>query len=126
MQTTNENGTFSLRNAHARRIAGVIVPLFFFSILLSGALLSAANDMYAFVKPHTPCTLSVESPLPLKELADRLQEAGVLENPYVFSLYVRTKGKEERAESFVGDLSLSSDMSYREILLALAKSEIRE
>ncbi len=86
------------------------------ALLLAGAFLSIANDMYAFVKPEKEVAIAVDSPLPLSELASRLEQAGVVSNPFVFCVYVKSKNKTDRLEAFSGQLSLNTAMSYREIL----------
>ena len=91
-----------------------------FALLCAATLASVANDMYAFVKPDRTVTLSLDEPLPLPELAKRLEQEGILANPTVFRLYVRAKGKEAVTEAFSGELTLHSSMSYRELLLAFS------
>lgn len=86
------------------------------ALLLAGAFLSIANDMYAFVKSEDTVTFSVDAPLPLAELAERLAQIGVVSNPFVFRLYVKAKNKTEPLEAFSGQVSLHTAMSYREIV----------
>ena len=112
-----KNGTTSNANAQRiRRACALIVPLFFFALLLSAALISAANDIYAFVKPDREITLTLEPQERVYDTAKLLSENGVIKNPALFSLYARTKGAEERILGFSGEISLSTAMSYREIL----------
>jgi cell division protein YceG involved in septum cleavage len=91
-----------------------------FSLLLSALLLSVINDVYAFVKPDGELKLTFTEPMPLSELSRLLQKEGVVKNPTVFSLFVRSKSKADELESFVGEATLRMDMSYREIILALS------
>ncbi len=90
-------------------------------LLLAGLMVSVANDMYAFVKEDRSVTFTVSSPRSLSELTAMLDEGGVIQNPTVFRLYVRAKGRVETAERFSGTLELNEAMSYREILLAFAE-----
>ena len=111
----NPEITKQYRLAYAR-----ITVLCLLALFCAAALVSVANDLYAFVKPNRTVTLSVETPLPVADLAARLEEIGVIQNPTVFRLYVRSKEKEALMEEFRGSISLRTDMSYREILLALS------
>ena len=92
-----------------------------FALLLAGLLISIANDLYAFVKPERAAVLEVSAPMELKELARHLEELGVVNNPTVFCLYVRSKGHREAVETFSGTLELNAAMSYRELLSALVE-----
>lgn len=98
---------------------GWLTVILLFALLLAGLIVSIANDMYAFVKPNRPAVLEVESPTTLEELSARLDELGVVQNPTVFGLYVRSKGRAERVETFSGTLEVNASMSYRELLSAL-------
>ena len=86
------------------------------SVLLAAALISVANDIYAFVKEARAVSVEISSPLPLRELALTLQNEGVIDNPHVFCAYVRSKGRADSLEAFYGAIDLRTDMSYREIL----------
>ena len=104
------------------RIVAVIIPLCFFSVFVAAAVISLSNDMYAFVKPDK--TINVvfsEEPRSLYSTAKQLDDYGVIENPAIFSLYVKSKNAEERVSAFSGELELNSSMSYREILKSFSK-----
>ncbi len=91
-----------------------------FSLLLSALLLSVLNDVYAFVKPDGGLSLTLSEPMPLNELSRLLQREGIIKNPTIFSLFVRSKNKADTLEAFVGEAVLQRDMSYREIIIALS------
>ena len=93
------------------------------ALLLAALLVSVMNDVYAFVKPDRAVTLTVDEPLSLSAVAALLERNGILANPTVFRLYADAKGKRALLESFSGELTLNSSMSYREILLAFAVEE---
>ncbi|MBQ8140510.1 MAG: hypothetical protein IJ038_02305 [Clostridia bacterium] len=108
---------------HTQRIiraCSVIIPLCFLSLFLAAAIISVTNDMYAFVKPDETVNVNFPSSSSLYSRAKELERYGVINNPAVFSLYVRSKNYEERVCGFSGELSLNSSMSYREILLAFS------
>ena len=86
------------------------------SVFLCSVLLSAVNDMYAFVKPEESITVEISEPLTLSELSGALGEKNVINNPLIFSLYVLSKDKKEACESISGSFELNSSMSYRQIL----------
>lgn len=101
---------------HVRRIWGMIVSLCFLGVLLAGVILSVFNDMYAFVKSDATLVWQIEEPLPLETVARKLQQEGIVENPHVLLWYARYRGLEEEVEGFAGEVKLSAQMSYREIL----------
>ncbi len=112
------------KEKRARRYAyATVTVITLFALLSSGLLVSVANDMYAFVKPDREVTVDIETPMTLSELARLLEREGIVQNPTVFGLYTKAKGKTARIEGFSGELTLRSEMSYREILLAFAVGE---
>jgi cell division protein YceG involved in septum cleavage len=102
-----------------RRAIGSIAVLTLWAILLSALLLSAANDMLAFVKSEEEVTLELCEPQTAYALACCLEERGVVRHPLLFTLYLRVKNQTAAAEGFCGTLSLNASMSYREILTEL-------
>ena len=99
-----------------------ITLLCLLALFCAAVCISFANDLYAFVKPHNEVTLSIDASMTVKELALSLEREGIVANPNVFRLYVRSKGKETLLEKFQGTISLASDMSYREILIAFSEA----
>ena len=122
MQNNNTNsGIIELTSAQRiRRACSVIIPLCFLSVLISAATISAANDIYAFVKPNNTVTLSFDESSSVYSVACTLEEKGVINNPALFSLYVKSKHREEKIEKFRGDITLRTNISYREILSAFS------
>ncbi len=105
----------AIRNTFERTVLLALIAL-----LIALLLISIVNDMYAFVKPQGEVMLSVEAPTSLYRLAKQLQKNGVIKNPTFFSVFIISKGREQRLEAFVGELELRQDMSYREIMLAFS------
>ena len=97
-----------------------VILLTFISILIASLFISVVNDIYAFAKSDESVTLSVSQPMKLSALAKTLQKEGVIKNPLIFSIFVKTKSRSEKLESFVGTVTLSKDMSYREIMLVFS------
>ena len=105
----------------ARRAAGVILPLCILAAALALGVIALANDLYAFVKPDTTWTLTLDTPQPAAVTAKQLQQNGILQNPHVFLLYARIKGKQNALERWTGEATLRADMSYRTLLQILTK-----
>ena len=101
----------------------IVIMITLLAALISLAVISVANDMYAFVKPDASVTLNIDEPLDLDSMSKLLQSQGVIKNPNVFSLFVKSKGKTDKLESFSGEVVLRQDMSYREIILALSQNK---
>lgn len=105
-----------------RSIFANVITLVLLTLLFTALLLSVANDMYAFFKPQGTVLLLVNETGSLSDFSRLLEENGVLMNPHVFSLYVKSKEKTELVEAFSGELLLDRAMSYREILQALQEN----
>ena len=103
-----------------RRAMSVILPLCMLSFLICGLICSAANDIYAFVKKDKDISRYIEESSSLDDISEKLGKNGVVNNAAFFSLYVRSKGKEDRITAFTGEINLNSSMSYREILEAFS------
>ena len=102
-----------------RQAFGTILPLCLLAVLLACFIIAVANDVYAFVKPDEQINVSIPEPLTDKGLSLLLQERGVIENAFIFRLYVRLKGNSDKLADTVGEWTLNSSMSYREILLEI-------
>ena len=98
---------------------GRVIPLCLCALFLAAAVISVTNDMYAFVKPDVTVTLTVDSPLDTHSLSEILGDTGVVRNPFVFELYLRSKGKDEKVPDLKGQWTLNKNMSYREIMFEL-------
>lgn len=105
----------AIRNTFERAITVTL-----FALLIALLFISLTNDIYAFVKPEGEVLLTVSEPIPLGELSRLLQDEGIIRNPTVFSLFIKSKNRADALESFVGEAKLSRDMSYREIMLAFS------
>ena len=104
-----------LKNAFER-----VIIITLLSIFLAMFCLSVINDIYSFVSPRDSVSLYIQSPTPLYDLSLELSRNGIINNPSIFYLYVRSKGREQKLESFTGEAILTKNMSYREIMLALS------
>ncbi len=104
-----------------KRAFGIIVPMCLVALVIAGIVISVSNDIYAFVKPDESTVLKIDTPLTDKELSDTLQEKNVIKNAFVFRLYLRSKGKANATSSLLGEWTLNSNMSYREIVMEIFK-----
>lgn len=108
--------------ATAKRALGYILPICFFSLLLCGFVVSVANDVYAFVKDDAEIKIILSGNEELSYIAERLGDEGIVNNPAIFAMYVRRAGREEAVKKYSGEITLSPDMSYREIVLEFLKN----
>ncbi len=109
-----------------RRLAySKITVLCLFATLVAAIGVSVANDLYAFAKPDAEISLSVEESSSLKEISKELERTGVIANPTVFRLWVRSKGRTDLFDGFCGTVTLNASMSYRQILLAFSQNQIK-
>lgn len=115
-QSKQNDNVFPIKT---RRAIGSILSLCLVALLLSGAIISVANDMYAFVKPNKEIAVRLDTPVSDEELSRLLQSKGVIKNGAVFKLYLRSKGKLDKLGTLTGEWTLNSNMSYREILLEI-------
>ena len=108
--------------SHVARACSTIIPLCFFSLLLSLFLAFCANDMYAFVKPEGEVTIELAPTRSLRDTAKTLEERGIIENPALFCAYVKSKKADKKLTSVEGVIILDTSMSYREIVRVFAKN----
>ena len=104
-----------------RRCAGAVVMLTLWSLLAALLILSAANDLYAFIKPDRSLTLELRAEETPWSLSLLLSEEGIIDQPLLFSLYLRSEGITEFSSESHELILLHASMSYREILTALKK-----
>ena len=109
-------GKRAIRNAFER-----IIILTLIAIFLAAIVISAANDIFAFVKPDTQVSLNITQGTELDDIARSLKNAGIINNPSLFSAFVRSRGNEEKVKSFVGNITFYGKMSYREIMTSFYK-----
>ena len=109
------------KNKTVRNTFEIVIMITLLSALLSLAVISVFNDVYAFVKPNEAVTVSISEPLKISALSRELQRERIIKNPTVFAMFVKSKGMTQKLESFSGEVALRKDMSYREIMQVLSK-----
>ena len=120
---SNDTQNFTADKQSRKNAFGKIIPLALVALLLAGAIISIANDMYAFVKQKHSATIFIEAESSVYKTAQLLEDNGIINNPAAFTLYVTSKDARDKILSFSGEIYLSASMSYREILRSFAKSE---
>ena len=110
-------------NTIKKRAYSFLIPIFFLSPFLACLIISVGNDMFAFFKPQKEAVIEITSPCSLAEISRIIEENDIISNPFIFSLYVKSKGAEDKITSFTGRIELSSDMSYRELIQAFSHKE---
>ena len=116
-----EENTKQQSNITVSRALGCVVPLLVCSLFIAAAIISVANDMYAFVKPAGEVTVSVDSELDTASLSKLLAKSGVVKNPTVFRLYMLSKGYGDDVPYLRGQWTLNTNMSYRNIVFEIFK-----
>ena len=101
------------------RAFSIILPICVLSLLISGIVITLANDMFAFVKDDMEVTINIDEGSTIQEISDMLFDGGLIRNPEMFTAYVKSKDKVDSVEKFCGEITLNSSMSYRQILLSL-------
>ncbi len=106
-----------------KRACGIILPLAVLSVLIAGVVVSVANDMYAFVKKDLEVSLEISASETLEDIAEKLGRSKVLNNPDIFVAYVKSKGAEGKIKEYSGNITLNSNMSYRQIVSEFSKNK---
>lgn len=121
-----------IRREGGATIKGISAVLVYLLIIicmgvLSGlAIVSVANDIFAFTKDDTVYELTIDNAdMSLGELADYLHEEGIIRYPAIFRLYVGLK-EEEGITLHKGTFSISPSYNYDKILTCLDPPPVRE
>ena len=95
--------------------------------LLAGMfIVSAINDVFAFVKDDSLYEITIEDDkMSLKELADYLKEEGIIQYPFVFRVYCGLKN-EDGITLKEGTYLISPSFNYDKILNSLNPAPPRE
>ncbi|MBO7310481.1 MAG: hypothetical protein J6U86_03710 [Clostridia bacterium] len=95
---------------------GAVIPICLLAILISGIIISVANDVYAFVKPDAQIDIVIDTAYDAKAFSKLLQSKGVIKNAFVFELYLRSKSIYDISSLKDSELNLNSNMSYSRLL----------
>ena len=101
-----------------------VIAVLGISIVLSLAAIFIANDVFAFVKDNAVKEITVAENTDLLELADQLDDEGVISYGTIFKLYVRVKG--DNAGVLSGSYALNPNMDYGQIIDTLVNMSSTE
>ena len=108
------------RNILYRFAFSKVLVIVLASLLCACLVISVANDLFAFIKPSQSRALEIRN-MSVGALSRLLQQEGIIDNAFAFHIYAYLKGKNSELEDISGSVTLSSDMSYGEILNILLK-----
>lgn len=109
-----------------RRLGPLFALLYVVFVIGISALLAkvgwmAASDMLALNKaPHT-ATIAIREGATVDEVADILEENGLIEYKFVFKLFAALTKVEERSKITAGTYDLDTDMDYRALIDSMGK-----
>ncbi len=89
------------------------------SALLSYYVLTIGNDIFALVKGNAEVVVEVPEDATLDEVAQLLEEEGLIEYAWVFSIYLGQSGDGEEISFIPGEHTLNTSMNYSQLLSAL-------
>lgn len=89
------------------------------SMILATMIIVAANEVFAFKRPDTTAEINVPEQATLKEVANMLEDADIIDHPALFKIFVGITKKEH---SFVPGIHiLRANMDYRALLRSLTR-----
>lgn len=89
---------------------------------LSYYVLTIGNDIFALVKGNAEIVIEIPEDATLDEVAALLEEEGLIEYDWVFSIYLGQSGDGEEIEFIPGKHTLNTSMNYSQLLSALTTS----
>ena len=124
----NKNTVRSSTDVKARRFDGIVclaeaarwVSLVFSAVsVLSVVALSLANDALALYKEEKSAYIEISE---LESLPEELAEKGIIEHPWLFSIYLEMKGAYDNGVKTRG-AGVNSQMDYRKLLSSFTDPE---
>ncbi len=77
-------------------------------------VISIGNDVFAFVKPEEPVTISVPEDATIEDIGTILHEGGIIKYPGIFKFYAELK--EDDGEFIAGEYEVSPKLNYDQLL----------
>lgn len=90
------------------------------SVALSLFIIISTNDIFAFVKDTTEKEIVISTTAEYKEVSKKLKEEGIIDLPWLFNLYIKSKGNEDRIVG--GTYTLSASMGYRSLVTEIKRA----
>ncbi len=106
-------------------VAFVCVSVYF----LSTTIINIGNDMFAFVKEDKDITVSIPADATTSDVAEILEENGVINNAFVFEKYTNLRMRKAATLSgkyVSGEVVLNSNMNYDTLRKKIALQNIRQ
>ncbi len=91
------------------------------SLLLSTIAIFSANDVFALIKDSTEHSFVVETDTQLGDLADSLEDYGIINYSPLFKLFIRVTGDDTTIHT--GTYTLDSSFDYQQIVRVLQRRE---
>lgn len=91
------------------------------SVFIASFALSSINDLVGFSKESREVEITIPEGSGLDDIAEILEENGIIDEPFTFEVYARVKDMESRLAA--GTYTLNSNLGYDQIFQALKTKE---
>ncbi len=98
-------------------VAGVLAV----SVFIASFALSSINDLVGFSKESREIEITIPEGYGLGQIAELLEEKGVIDEPFTFEVYARVKEMDQKLDS--GTFVLNSNLGYDQIFQILKRKE---
>ena len=88
------------------------------SMFLAALVIIAANEVFAFVKPDRTAVIELDADVTASEVADILEDAGIIEYPSLFKLYCAVSGATFKS----GKYEINANLDYSAIARTLRRT----
>ncbi len=90
------------------------------SVALSVLIITAANDIFAFVKDTSEKEIVINTTAEYREVTKKLKEEGIIDMPWLFNLYIKSNDNEDKIVG--GTYTLSPSMGYRALVTEIKRA----
>lgn len=120
-RVSNAGATVMNATAGLLKSVGYILLIVGIALVLSTAAIVVANDVLALVKPDNSVTVKLDYDLSSDEMAEMLQDYGIIDYAFVFKLFANMKDINYFKS---GTYDLNSRMDYGQIISELNREKI--
>ena len=92
------------------------------SVFIASFALSSINDLVGFSKESREVEITIPEGYGLSQIAELLEEKGVIDEPFTFEVYARVKDMDKKLAP--GTYKLNSNLGYDQIFQALNTKEV--
>ena len=92
------------------------------SVFIASFALSSINDLVGFSKESKEIEITIPEGYGLSEIAELLEEKGIIDEPFTFEVYARVKEMDKRLAP--GTYTLNSNLGYDQIFQVLKTKEV--